>query len=223
MTRIRIIGLALVAVFAVSAVAAASASAAPKFEATAYPATVEAKGTNIQKFKVESGTSECEESAFKGEATGASEWLKVLPEYKKCSFIPVGKGLEIAEVNMNGCEYEFHVTAEIAGKPEHFEGTVDIINNGAKSCAAEPITVKAAGCLVKVGPQVGLKRVEYVDVNGKTEVEVNANVTGIAYEEEKGCPASPLKNEKRVNGAYEGKALAKGFNKLKVQQAIWVK
>ena len=222
MKRIRFTGLVLAAVLAMSAVAAASASAAPKFEAETYPVTVKAKSSNVQKFKVESGTSECTTATFEGKATAASEWLKVLPVYSGCSFI--GKVAESAVVKMNGCQYEFHATKEVVGKPGHFEGTVDVINNGAKSCATEPITVVAATCEVKVGPQTGLGPVEYVNIGAgaKREVEVNANVQNITYTESTLCPLRK-EPQPKTTGIYEGKALAAGFNELAEQEGILVK
>lgn len=211
MKRIRFIGLALVAVFALGAVAAASASA-KLFEAETYPATVKATSTNTHKFKVESGTVECKKATFSGSLGAASETVKVKPVYTECSFVPLGLGGETATVNMNGCEYNLHTNGE-----------ADV------ECATGvTVTVTAATCEVKVGKQTGLKTVEYKNVNEAswktpphppfTEVEVNAKVKGITYTESTLCKNPGTKS----TGEYEGNTLAKGFNEEAKQQGARV-
>jgi hypothetical protein len=195
MTRIRIAGLALVAVFALSAVAASAASAS-KFEAASYPVEVKGEGAN-QEFKVESGTINCT-GKFKGTAGAASETLGITAAYEKCTFASLG----VTTVNMEGCTYLFHAGKRIAENASRHEGTVDV-----KCPTGKAITVTTATCVVKVGEQLGLKGVEYVNVAGG-KVEVNANVETIAYTEGNLC----TKPGTRANGHYTGKVLTSGEN-----------
>jgi hypothetical protein len=205
MKRIKILGLALVAVFAISAVAAGSASAA-KFEAETYPVTVKAEG-NGQEFAVESGTINCK-GKFEGVAKEASETLKVKPEYTECKFAALG----VTEVKMNGCEFKLHTN-----------GVVDV-----ECPTGHEIVVHTVTCDVTVGTQPGLKLVTYKNLNTASwntpphppwsEVVVTANVEKIKYEESAGC----IKPGKHENGLYKGQVIATGFNELAEQEGIRV-
>lgn len=213
MKRIRIIGLALVAVFALSAVAAASASAT-KFEAETYPVKIKGTQTNTQLFKVESGSVECANATFTGELPkepGASETLKVKPVYSNCKFA----AFEGVKVEMNECTYLLHAGVKVT-ETEFNKGVVDV-----ECPTGKTITVTTLTCVVTVGPQAGLGELTYVvKGTGKTrEVEVVANVTNIKYTESSLC----LKPGEHANGVYKGNVLAKGTNGLGEQEGIFLK
>jgi hypothetical protein len=207
MRRIRILGLAITAVFALSAVAASAASAT-LFEAETYPVTVKAEGTG-QEFTVESGTINCK-GTFEGALPlplKAEETLKVNPAYTECKFAALG----ITEVKMNGCQFKLHTN-----------GVVDV-----ECPTGKVIEVHTLTCDVKVGTQLGLKSVTYKNLNeaqfGKgaspfAEVEVTSNVEKIKYEESTGC-TKPGTHE---NGVYKGKVIAQGFNEALAQEGIRV-
>ena len=190
MNRIRVIGVALVAVLAFSAVAVASASAT-KFKTTTeeYPATAKAKSTNTHTFKIGGTSVECKKATFEtGELTAASETLEIPAAYAECKAF----GFVSAEVKMNGCKFKFHTNRE-----------VDIV-----ACGGKSIEIVAATCTVKVAEQSKLKEAKFKNI-GTTpkEVEVEAKVIRIKYTTNKGfgCPAEGEADE------YSGKAVAKGF------------
>jgi hypothetical protein len=160
MKRVRIIGLALVAVFAFSAVAAASASAFTEFVAEPLGGTFGGKALNTQVFTVKAGKTECTKATPKGEVKALKaekEVIKVV--YEGCKAL--GQKTKISEA-----EYEFNAKT----------GSVAVKNN-------ITITVEELGfnCTVKVGP-VGnetLEKIEYAN-NGK-KLKAKANVAGITY------------------------------------------
>jgi hypothetical protein len=209
MNRIRIVGLALVAMLALGATVASSASAS-EFKAENYPVEVKGEGAN-QEFKVESGTINCT-GKFSGSASAASETLGITAAYEKCTFASLG----LTTVNMEGCTYLFHAGAEIEGNPARHKGTVDV-----KCPTGKEITVTTATCVVKVGAQSGLTGVEYVNTGtgSARKVEVNANVETIAYTEGTLCTAPG----KHTNGHYTGKVVTTGRNsETLAADGIWV-
>jgi hypothetical protein len=213
MKRIRIIGVAFVAVFALSAVAAPAASASG-FEAETYPVSVFGEA-NGQEFTVFSGTINCTVT-FSATLTGASATLSVTVGYTNCTFA----GLGVTTVNMEGCTFTFHVEAEIPPVgSKRFKASVDVVCPTGKE-----ITVRTATCVVKVPAQTGLKGIELVDVGvGATrEVEVIANVNEITYNEGALC-TKPGKHEKAAGGIYKGKVVLKGTDALSAQEGIFVK
>lgn len=191
MSKFKVLLLAVFGVFALSAVAASAASANLEFTAETYPVTVLGTQTSSQTFKVESGTVVCKKAMFTGSASGASETLKVTPEYTECEFELLGVGIQKATVAFNGCEYKLH-----SG------GTVDV-----ECPSGKEITVKAVTCEVKVKSQTGLGGVAYTNITGPPmAVEVTSATETISYEEATGCKAPGAHG----NGVYEGTVKAEG-------------
>ena len=211
MKRIRLIGLAVVAVFALSAVAAASASAFEFFEAETYPVTIKGKNKpgSLHKFKVDSGESTCESASFESGAYSArTNEVKVKPTYTGCNFIPIGKTGETTTVTTTGCEYGLNIT-----------GTVKV------ECGSGHIIVKAATCEVTVGSQtIPGTAVTYKNVGTGTarEVEVTSTAKGIKYQEH-GCPLT--KEVEPKDGIYEGVVFSQGFTGFEneTKEGVFVK
>jgi len=190
--------------------------------------TVEVLGTqtNDQGFEIIGAVSVCPNAMFTTNgavATGLSsgtETLLIHPEYTNCKVTLAG-ATHNATVETTGCNYVFHAAAELSTT-----GTVDVECESGKE-----IKVKVSGlnCEIKVGPQTGLKTVEYMNTNtGK--VEVKAEVSGITYTV-KTCPAGVvggnggLYREGIINGAGEAElataghpatALAEGKNGVSI-------
>jgi len=205
MTRkLKVLGLALVAVCAMSAVVAASASAV-EFKST--------KGTTVtltgaqhngeHKFTVGFGTVNCTKAKFHSELTTPNSVATVTAEYGKpaggeCVFAGIP-----AEVHMNECDF-----------------TLFANGNAAVDCpAGKEITVTAvqAGvtkCVVHVPAQTGLTGVTYTNVGaGETEeVTMHLDITGqIKYSQTEGtglgrCPTL----DGATNGSYHGTATITG-------------
>jgi hypothetical protein len=186
------IGLALVAALAISATAAASTGW--QFKAATYPVTSTSNGTNPHGFEIAGATSVCKKAEFKSGEEGApnpagpQETLEVHPKYSECE-ITIGSVFK-AEVNTTGCNYVFHVA-----EPRSKNGTADI-----KCLEGRKIEVTVnglPGCTIEVGPQTGLKSIEYVDEQPKTKV--NAEVNNITY---KATSACGLLIKEGNNGVY---------------------
>ena len=207
MTKIKTLGLALVAVFAMSVVATSSALAAQKhFKATTYPVKIKAKGTNTHVFKIGTVTVECSTSEFGPSAAIAGETttLAMSAKYSGCKAF----GFLTATINTKTCGYTFHVGEALAGN------TTDVTctTSGDKI----QITAALTSCEVQVGEQTGLSEAEYVNKAGK--VEVKAKVTKIKYTVTKtgtGCPANNTEE-----ATYNGNATAEGFSKNELGEFV---
>jgi hypothetical protein len=192
MLRIRIMGLAIIAVFAFGAVAVSSASAT-KFKCTSYPCMVLAPVTGGS-FVVEGTEVKCTGGEFtSGTLSADSELLLVTPVYSSCKAF----GFVGATVNMNGCNYVFHTN-----------GTVDIEPSG---CG--PIKITASTCETLVNSQTGLSTIAYDNAQeaGAMVVKVLAKVTGIHATTDKtgiGCPKVGLV----TNATYTETSTVKGLN-----------
>lgn len=210
--NLKVLGLAVAAVFAMSAVVASAASAAPLFHAASSPTILTGTQTGNHVFDAASDTITCKKASFNGTVEGtAVESIKAEAAYSECSFF----GVNVA-VNMNACQYEFNANGEVA-----------VVNKTGKSCSTEPISFKASflglSCTVKVGPQANLNSATY---DGATVEETNGTVTvtpavnGISYTQTgSGCGSH---NE----GQYtSGSTLVKGFADSSgtegAQKAIW--
>jgi hypothetical protein len=208
MTRIRLIGPALVAAFALSAVVAASASAFTMFEAEKYPVKVKAEQKEENVFQVgteASGKVSCKKATFvSGTYTAATPSVKVVPTYSECTVFGVVGG----EVKMNGCEYELFANEARVG------GDVKVVCPLGKK-----IEVVAAICTVTVGVQeLGL--VSYANLaTVPPTVEVKDNVTKIVYNSNLAgvCPANGQE------ATYKGTEGAKGVNPTNEAEQIGIK
>jgi hypothetical protein len=176
--RSKIIGLALVVVFAMSAVAAASASAF--FDSEAETTALKGVQEGAHVFSTPIGSVSCTSAVFKETVSGTeisgtgiftAETVKVHPEYSGCTAFGFG-----ANVKTEGCNYVFARTGESGGEKT---GTVTVQCETGKK-----ITIEAVGfCKMEVGSQGPLSSVNYKDQGsgaGRT-VKVTAAVKNIAY------------------------------------------
>jgi hypothetical protein len=179
MTRkLKMLGMAFVAVLALTAVSASAASAA-SYTASSYPTTgtgVSAIGNDT--FTTEAGTVECA-SHFEGTlATEAKEELTVKAKYSNCKAF----GFLNATVAMGSCDYLFETPS---GSGSSWTATVDV-----DCTSSEIITITAGTCKVTIGAQSPGGNVSITN-NAGGDVSVDAGVTGIAYtvtQDGFGCP-----------------------------------
>ncbi len=161
------LGIAVIAVLAMSAVVASAASAT-NFTASKYPTAgtaSSAKGNDD--FKTEAGSVECKAHFDVAALGGPSETVTVTPAYSECQAF----GFLSATVDMNGCDYVFHVNGDVDVECHKFvEG---------KTVATGPIKIVASTCEATVGTQTGLKSVALS--NNGTGISAKANVSGINY------------------------------------------
>jgi len=204
MTRkLKVLGLALVAVFAMSAVVASSAMAATEFEspesnATANTTITIKKHQNIHTFTVNFGAVTCETSNFDGTRTGTKfPSIRVTAEYKECLFAGIP-----AVVEMNGCEYILYATGE-----------VDIVCAAGKEITVTATSAGVVKCIVHVPPQTALKNVTYTNVGAGATREITAHleIASIKYSQTEGTGLGKCTtSDNQVNGTYTGTATATG-------------
>jgi hypothetical protein len=210
-SKIKALGLALVAVFAMSALAASAAQAQnPAADVTCgeegdgNPCTIKAEehpGEGTQVFKTSVGNISCDEFDATGTAPHgepASELTLTEVEYNSCNF-----GGLAAEVDFDDCHYTLHdgeTTEEGVATSE-----VDVSETQGKECS---ITITAFTCTVTVGPQNNLSSItlKEVEAGGNEEITGEANVEGIAYSYSGFCGSGS-----KADGVYEGKFTARAF------------
>ena len=200
MTRnLKVMGLALVAMFAMSAVLASAASAQFTAEGAA---TLKVSGNAMQKFRPKAGGTaiECTTAATDNTAiagTSASS-ITATPTYSNCESI-LGQPTEI---DMNDCHYRFTMT------PSSTTGEVHLECDTGKEIT---ITIGSSGslCIYHIPPQtIGEVHYENIGTGTTREITINPTVTGITSTRTGSvfCPAAG--NE----GSYEGHITVTGFN-----------
>jgi hypothetical protein len=203
MTRnLKVLGIALAAVFAMSAVAASTASAQLGKITADGPVTLKGTETgaaleNSFTVTVLGSTTAltCPGSTYTGHTKATTPHkplhlnateVTVTPHYKQpCED---NKGNKDVTVNMNGCDYVFRDATTTGGVAGTFGIVVDIV------CpAGKVIEVTGSVCTVKVGPQTGLtgfhlthtpSPADDIDLSGTVNVAVTAcglNVTSVYH------------------------------------------
>lgn len=219
MTRnLKVLGLSLVAAFAMSAVAASSAWATFPFTSPEGAVDLTGSQTTQNIFKTAAGEVKCSIANFSGTNTlTSSSEQTITPSYEGCEAFG-----EEADVKLNGCDYLFTTpTSKVgdvySGPPPH------VICPGA---AQIEITVTALGssiCTVTVEPQTPTSgSVDYTNEGTGTtrDIKVTSTVEGIHYTvdypgiEGALCGTSKnLKGEKitHTDGKYTGAVTLKGY------------
>lgn len=169
--NLKVLGLALLAVFAFAAVGASAASAQNgevfSSEASEFTLTGVETGVGTNRLTAFGGRVECPGSTYTGHKynetphklipTGASS-VTITPKYVNC----VATALKFpATVTMNGCDYAFHL-----------EGT--------KEGAADTYGILATLVCPGIGPQVHIYKIgaEHTEANLKCTITVDPNVAG---------------------------------------------
>jgi hypothetical protein len=203
--NLKVLGLAVVAVFAMSAVVA-SAAMAENFHSESSPTTLTGEQSATHEFTTSVGTVTCTTAKFSGNVTGTSvSEVSVHPTYEGCKL----SGINInVTITTTGCNYRFY---NVASK----SGPVDVVCETGKE-----ITVSGPGCTVKVPGQTGKSTVSYTNNGSGTgrTVTVTAAVEGLKYSTSGLLCGSSTKE----NGTYKGPTLVKGFTGGGTQQGIFV-
>jgi hypothetical protein len=196
--NLKVMGLALVAMFAMAATMASAASAEESFVHTAEIETGELtakvmatnNGEGAHTFTAGlNGTISCNTATFTGTSfvTSPQSTIEVAPSYTDCTFLSV----PAVQVNMTGCTYKFET-------PSNKEGSVLVV------CPkGQKIHFEASLCKVEVGPQT-VGNVTYTNLpTTPASVTVTSKVTGITYTAGVGCAVPGTFN----NGTYSGSAI----------------
>ncbi|MGB7684823.1 MAG: hypothetical protein WBL45_03480 [Solirubrobacterales bacterium] len=200
-SKLKIGGLALLAVLATIAVAA-SAAQAGEFTASEYPATITGSQTAKHDFKFQTGTVSCAKATFHGTLEEASETLTVKADYKECK-TPNGG----VSVKMNSCDFLLHADETIENG--RVDGSLDIQCNeeGDEIEFVEP----ANGCVIKVPAQEGLGTLVYTNKEMAGDFEMDISLTEMLYTQNEKC------NEQGTfeDGQYLGKSTMQADEEIK--------
>jgi hypothetical protein len=168
--NLKVLGLALVAVFAMSALIASTASAISqgKFTAKTYPAHIFASDTD-DVFTVLGQELVCSHQTFTGVLAAASTDLTVTPEYTGCENKTNKK---TATVTHNECVYTF--TAGTVTSATDVHGTVDIVCPIGKEIEVHVYNNHAhtsLWCTLVIPTQAGLKVTYTNEATGHVRIE----------------------------------------------------
>jgi hypothetical protein len=207
-SNLKVLGLALAAVFAMSALAAGSASAA-KYHSEVETTWTHSHTTSVHIFHTNVGTVTCETTTTTSHTTGTgsgSDWTttttKSAPTYSKCTAFGFP-----AEVKMNGCEYEF------------LEPNASLVASSKILCpTGKTIEIVAVGfCTMTVGAQSPGGTVAFTNEGSGSSrvVKTVSSVSSIVYGGNCGSG---------TNGTYTGTSTVKGYKNegLTEQVGIWV-
>jgi hypothetical protein len=202
MQRIKTLVVAALAVLAVSAAMASSAQAQGEFTAASYPATL--TGTQQEQVVLiweDNLTKTCKQMLFHSSISAATSTLTASATYSDCTVF----GFINGTIEMNGCQYRFHVTAP-TGEVDTYAGTADLICPIGKK-----VFVKSGTCEVHVPEQLGMKEVKFISNTAAGDVTVQLNITGIKYEKVKDGFACPFTGTgTNVDGKLQGQITVAG-------------
>ncbi len=224
--KLKALGLALVAVFAMSAVAS-SAAQAGIFEITAgteatitgeqVAGLVTGAETPKHEFTTKAGVVKCTPATFHGVfKTAAPTELKLSATYGNTT---AGTGCTLAGVagpvvHMNGCEYLF-----TAGDTTPAGNTNAITVATHLVCPAGKVIdittpVGNPACTITIGPQTFVQSMITAQNNALTgtgmDVTATIDVTGIDYEVHGKCPNAVPETVTQTDGTYRGVVTLKG-------------
>jgi len=164
--KLRALGLALLAAFAMSAIGAQAASADLFTSAAEGEATVltSSEDTAVE-FSYSIGTVQCKVAKFSGTQTGeeATE-LTITPTYEECTF-----GGEPMIYRTNHCKYKF-TTETVEG---HAPVGIECENEGEH---IEHEIIPWNHCTLTIAPQTTAGGVTYTDEGGEVTVDITAEV-----------------------------------------------
>lgn len=218
MRNLKILGLALVAMFAMSAVGASMASAD---ELTAEDLLVNLYGSNesgsSDSFGITAGNTSCKEVTYDiGTVATPTTSVTATPTYSTFQKDGVSHNcLSIgfpATIHMNGCDFIFNVTSgsstvgdAAVGCPAGKEVTVTAISAG---------TIK---CTIHVPPQTltgDVVTYSVISAGPTREVTVSVNAHGITYKHTEGTGLGKCPTGSGIAGTFVGKGTVTATNHI---------
>lgn len=219
--NLKVLGLALVAVFAFSAMSASGASAAVGTLTSDGEVTLDAteNAGTVNALTAFGGKTECPGSTITGHKYNTTphqlipndvSTITLTPDYVNCKVVEGGT-THFATVTMNECDYTLHI-GETIGATSEYSTTVDV-----ECVAGHSIVVDVYGnatnelfpgkvCEITVGPQTGLTGATAKN-KGTTEIELNGTYTGISASKSGLCGAGTT-----TTGEFDIHATATGTN-----------
>ncbi|HEY8815882.1 MAG TPA: hypothetical protein VIP57_12360 [Candidatus Dormibacteraeota bacterium] len=204
MTRnLKVLGIALAAVFALSAMVASAASAAQAYITSDGPfkLTASETGTETNRWKMFGTFTECPGTTYTGGKLNttpeevlshelAETTVTIVPKYVNC----VATALKLkAEIDMEGCDYVFHL-GETTGVADTYGVRFTI-----KCPAGKHIkkTIPAIGCTITITERTGaFPEDSYTGLTAKdttapaNDLDITGIVTGIEAHAGPGCPGA---------------------------------
>lgn len=196
--KLKVLGLALVAVFAMSAVAASAASANQFMSEGNVETSISASQEGEHVFTVDGASVTCEVAEFNstGPVASPATSVKVAPTYEECTAFT----FFTAKIQTEGCYYNLHVGA--TGGIE-YTGSLDL------ECEeGHEIVIAAGTCEAKVPGGQTFNGIGYA--NGSGTVTIGANVSGIEVNKTKDGFLCPFSGKGAAEGSYEGTTVASG-------------
>lgn len=190
MRNLKILGLALMAMFAMSAVTAGAASA-DHITAEQYPATLTGKNTTeTDKFLTTTGTVNCKTASYAATISAAATSVSATPTYSNCTAFGFP-----ATIDVNGCKYVFNIGAGTTGD-------ADLSCEAGKTITVTAVSAGTIKCTVHVASQSDIAgTITYSNTGAGTtrEVGIVVSLSGIDYSHTKGtglgaCPAGSATN-----------------------------
>lgn len=206
MTRkLKTLGLALVAVFAMTAVVAANASAHYVFTSAAANTSLTGAQVGNHTFVTAGQTIQCTTAKFSGTQTGTEATaVPITPTYEGCTY---AVGAKTADVTMNGCTYNFTGATTASG-----HGTVHVLCPVGKVIEVHLTNFNGAEtCTLTIGAQIATNG--YTAVNNGNHVDVTATAN-VKITPHGGGGCSLL-----ITGKYSGVTTLEGFTDGKTHEA----
>jgi hypothetical protein len=234
--KLKTLGLALCAAFALSAVAAASAAAVTHdFHSTAVDEVTHltAQAEDLQTFKGETNDAQavgCKKVNVKGTIEGnTAESVTVEPDYTECGIYEeneAGEKVKIAgaTIDDNDCHYKFTGATTPGNATENGEHATVHLENATGNTCTEGITVTVSAFQItcihvelqevkdavrynNIEEEVGGKKVEAITLEA-TAHGIKSITTHNAFV----CPTPEGKPKTDTNGSYTGKVKVTGFD-----------
>jgi len=206
--NLKVLGLALAAVFAMSAMVASAASAA-NFTAPSATTTIVGDQTTTHKLTVTGVGITCTDVSFHGVSGGTNvSSVTITPTYTGCTTDTLGLSAKVTGFGHYGesstCDYVLYAS-----------GTADLV------CAAgAEVGITAGTCSVKIPAQKGLGTITYT--NGKGDINASININNISgtHTDGFGCPFASsgsfsngtLSGSSTVQGSSEGKTVTISYD-----------
>jgi hypothetical protein len=228
--NLKVLGLALVAAFAMSAMAAASAQAVGHFTSDGpviLKGTDEAGGENYFEYPGV-GKVQCPGSSYVGERNGGGFIENspivstITPAYHNETCVGPN-GTQKATITMNGCDYLVELGETTEGVKDEFGATVEIV------CPANKVieihvyvgtTEAAQACLVKVGAQGGITGLDVANELAGEETLDTLTITGKTTNI-KGSKSGACGTDSK-NLTYKATITVEGLNKAEEKTPIEV-
>lgn len=217
--KLRIFGLAALAILALGAVSAQAALAAPEFTGfntntkVDEASTVTGTQTGEQEYTFSAGGTpiKCKTAGLSGSAAAKSTSLTVTPSWGGCTS---NNGNNPVDVRVNGCEYKFSLTAKVV--EDLYEGSFNVVCPSGKKIEFEVTTEMGAmrKCLDTIDPQMGVGPVNFRDETkaAPTDLKIEISTTNLANTTDDEKAKCGVEQELHKDGAYVGTTTVQAKN-----------